>query len=193
MTDPIDRFIQLLERAKRADLAEPTAMALATAGADGKPSVRMVLLKGVDRSGFVFYTNLESQKASELGENPHAALGIHWPPLETQVRVEGRVVRVGHAEADAYFATRPRGSQIGAWSSPQSQPLSSYAELEARVAEIERRFADSTVPRPPFWSGFRLEPERIEFWSGRANRLHERELYTRDEAGDGWTVQLLYP
>jgi pyridoxamine 5'-phosphate oxidase len=193
MPDPILRFTQLLERAKKTDLAEPTAAALATARSDGRPSVRVVLLKGVDQSGFVFYTNLESRKASDLSDNPFAALTFHWPPLEAQVRIEGRVARVDDAEADAYFSTRPRGSQIGAWSSLQSQPLSSYAELEARVLEIERRFADRPVPRPPFWSGFRLEPDRIEFWSGRASRLHERELYTRDDPDSSWSIQLLYP
>jgi pyridoxamine 5'-phosphate oxidase len=193
MVDPILRFTQLLERARNTDLAEPTAVALATARTDGMPSVRMVLLKGVDQGGFVFYTNLESRKASDLSKNPFAALAFHWPPLEAQVRVEGRVVRVADDEADAYFSTRPRGSQIGAWSSLQSQPLSSYAELEARVVEIERRFADLPVPRPPFWSGFRLIPDRIEFWSGRVSRLHERELYTRESPSSDWSVRLLYP
>ena len=191
MTDPIGRFVALLDRAREAGLPEPTAMALATADAQGRPSVRMVLLKGVDRDGFVFYTNLESRKAAELAANPRAALCFHWAPLEAQVRIEGRVTRTTDSEADAYFASRPHGSQIGAWASKQSRPLPERQELEERIIEFEAKFAGRAVPRPSFWSGFRVVPERIEFWSGQPSRLHEREVYLAD--GEGWTVERLYP
>ena len=191
MTDPIERFGALLDRARQTDLPEPTAMSLATADTRGRPSVRMVLLKGFDASGFAFYTNLESRKAGELLANPHAALCFHWQPLQVQVRVEGRVQQVSLPEADEYFATRPRGSQLGAWASLQSKPLDSYAELEGRVAEIRARFGEGPIPRPDFWSGFRVVPERIEFWTARADRLHEREVYTRSD--EGWSIELLYP
>ncbi|MEX2570671.1 MAG: pyridoxamine 5'-phosphate oxidase [Gemmatimonadota bacterium] len=193
MQDPIARFASLLERARATDLPEPTAVALATADSEGRPSVRMVLLKGFDQDGFVFYTNLQSQKARELAENPNAALCFHWQPLEAQVRVAGPVSRVTDAEADAYFESRPRGSQVGAWASRQSQPLESYARLEDRAAEIHVRFADRPIPRPHFWSGFRLSPTRIEFWSARPSRLHEREVFIRDPQSGEWGVQLLYP
>ena len=193
MIDPFARFSALLERARATDLREPTAMALATADARGRPSVRMVLLKGLDDEGFVFYTNLGSRKASELKQNPFAALCFHWQPLEVQVRVEGRIEQVSDREADEYFASRPRGSQIGAWASSQSQRLERFEALEARVAEVESRFAEDTVTRPPFWSGFRLIPEVIEFWSGRPSRLHEREVFLRDPATGEWRTELLYP
>jgi pyridoxamine 5'-phosphate oxidase len=179
-------------RALPADrMPEPTAFALATASPEGRPSIRMLLLKHADHDGFVFYTNLESRKARELAANRRAALNFHWAPLERQVRVEGVVSPVSDDEADAYFATRPRGSQIGAWASRQSRPIEREGELEARVAEFEQRFAGKTVPRPPHWSGFRLLPDAIEFWYGKPSRLHERFLYTRN--GDAWRVQTLYP
>lgn len=166
-------------------------MALATADAEGRPSVRMVLLKAYDRRGFVFYTNLESRKAAQLAENPRAALCFHWTTMEAQVRVEGPVLAVSSEEADAYFASRPRGSQVGAWASQQSRPLAERAELERRIADVKSRYAGEEIPRPPFWSGFRVVPERIEFWSGRTSRLHDREVYYPE--GDGWRVERLYP
>jgi len=192
--EPFRRFGELMRRAAAADIREPTAMALATAGADGRPSVRMVLLKGFDEGGFVFYTNLESRKARELAENPFAALCLHWQPLETQVRIEGRVEPVHAADADAYFATRERGSRIGAWASRQSAPLAAYDHLVRRVAELEARFPGDDIPRPGFWSGYRVVPDRIELWFGRRDRLHERDLYTL-LPGDPprWEKVLLYP
>jgi pyridoxamine 5'-phosphate oxidase len=194
LQDPIARFQRLLADAQampRERLPDPTAFALATVGAAGQPSVRMLLLKEVDARGFAFYTNLESRKARELAGNRHAAMCFHWAPLERQVRVEGRVARVDDREADAYFATRPRSSQIGAWASRQSRPMRRAADLLARVAEFERKFEGADVPRPDFWSGFRLKPETIEFWRGMPSRLHERELYVRGSAG--WRVDILYP
>ncbi|HEX2092057.1 MAG TPA: pyridoxamine 5'-phosphate oxidase [Longimicrobiaceae bacterium] len=192
--DPFVRFGALLERARRTDLPEPTALALTTVGPEGRPSTRMVLLKGFDEHGFVFYTNLQSRKAREIGGNPWVALCFHWQPLEAQVRIEGRAEAVSDAEADDYFATRPRGSQIGAWSSLQSSPLPSRAELDARIRETEERFAGREVTRPPFWSGFRVVPDRIEFWSGRPSRLHDRDVYVRDPGSrGGWSVHHLYP
>jgi len=192
--DPIALFEQWLADAQslpREQMPEPTAFALATAADSGQPSVRMLLLKGVDRDGFVFYTNLESRKGRELAANRRAAMNFHWAPLERQVRIEGRVIPVSNQEADAYFATRPRGSQIGAWASRQSRPMERATDLDARVAEFEGKFDGRDVPRPAFWSGYRLEPSAIEFWRGRPNRLHERQLYVRE--GEGWRVQLLYP
>lgn len=192
--DPIAHFIALLAEARRVDrtlLPEPTAMTLATVDDAGHPSARIVLLKDVDTRGFVFYTNYESRKGRELLAHPWAALCFHWQPMERQVRVEGRVERVSDAEADAYFASRARMSRIGAWASRQSATLESDAELQRRVQEVEARFAGGEVPRPPNWSGFRVVPQRIEFWRGRPYRLHERLLYERDDTG--WRVRRLFP
>lgn len=191
VTDPLQLFAEWFAAAKATEINDPEAMTLATASADGRPSARMVLLKGVDAGGFVFYTNTGSRKAHELAANPYAALCFHWKSQRRQVRVEGRVESVTDAEADAYFATRPRLSQLGAWASKQSQPLKGRFELEARVARFTARFAVSAVPRPPFWSGYRVVPEAIEFWEDRPFRLHMRFLYRRE--GDRWQRQELYP
>jgi pyridoxamine 5'-phosphate oxidase len=187
-------FEEWLRAAGSVGLPEPSAAALATCGADGRPSVRMVLVRGADRDGFVFYTNLESRKGRELsGARPvPASLCFYWPPLARQVRIEGMASPVTDAEADTYWTTRARASQIAAWASPQSRPLpEGRAELDRRFAEMERRFEGSPVPRPSFWSGFRLAPDRIEFWEGRENRLHDRLLYRR-QAG-AWTIETLAP
>jgi pyridoxamine 5'-phosphate oxidase len=191
--EPVSRFLELLEQAKalpREQILEPTAFALATCR-DGRPSVRMLLLKQADDRGFVFYTNYESRKGRELLANPQAAMCFHWQPMEIQVRIEGRATPVEGAEADAYFASRGRGSQIGAWASQQSRAISDEQLLERRVAEFERRFEGASVPRPPYWSGFRLSPENIEFWKGMPSRLHRRERYSR--RGDDWLVEILFP
>ena len=185
------RLQRLLARARTAGLHEPTAMTLATADTQGRPSARTVLLKGADADGLVFYTNLESRKGRQLTENPWAALCFSWDPLREQVLVEGRVERVSDEEAEAYWAIRPRTSQIGAWASLQSRPLSSRAHLLARAARYTATFAGQRVPRPPHWSGLRLAPARIEFWTSRPFRLHDRVLYER-RAGR-WTKTLLYP
>jgi len=187
--DPIAMFSALYERAAR-DCAEPDAMVLSTVDPDGRPSARYVLLKGVDDRGFVFYTNMESRKARALDAHPHAALTFYWPPA-TQVRIEGGVERVSDAEADAYFASRPRGSQIGAWASQQSARLASRAALDERTAEIEERFKDATVTRPPFWSGYRVVASSIEFWTRDPVRLHERVLFQLSTTG--WGRSLLFP
>jgi pyridoxamine 5'-phosphate oxidase len=192
--DPIERFLALLERAKvTPQIVEPTAMTLATVGAEGRPSARVVLLKGADEDGLVFYTNLRSRKAREALSQREVALVFWWGPLESQVRFEGPAERVSDEEADAYFATRPRGSQLGAWASAQSDPLGSRAELEAKLAEVTEQFEGMPVPRPPHWSGLRVRPTAVEFWKNRPNRLHERELYTREKQGAPWFVQLLNP
>ncbi|MGK3992560.1 pyridoxamine 5'-phosphate oxidase [Sorangium sp. So ce1024] len=190
-TDPLVLARELLEQRQTTEPTDATAMTLATADASGRPSARMVLLKGIDDRGFVFFTNYASRKAADLEANPFAALCIHWAKAAEQIRVEGRVERISDAESDAYFATRPRGSQIGAWASRQSAPLSSRERLIERVREIEARFEGRPVPRPAFWGGYRVVPERIELWRGQESRLHDRVVYLRD--GDGWRIERLYP
>lgn len=190
--DPHALFEEWLGEAQLSEPNDPNAMALASADAEGRPSVRMVLLKGHDERGFVFYTNRNSRKGGELAANSRAALLFHWKSLRRQVRIEGPVERVAEAEADSYFATRSRDSQLGAWASDQSQPLDARATFEARYREMLARFEGGDVPRPSHWSGYRVAPERIEFWNDRAHRLHERRLFTR-RADGGWSEGLLYP
>jgi pyridoxamine 5'-phosphate oxidase len=187
----LERFRKLQERAARTDLPEPTAVALATAGRDGRPSCRMVLLKAFDERGFVFYTNLESRKGHELRENPRAALTFYWPPLAEQVQVQGEVEAVSDAEADAYWVTRPRESRLGAWASLQSQPMPSRWTLLRRFVEAARRFGVGEVPRPAHWSGMRILPDRIEFWKSSRYRLHDREEWSIEEGR--WVRRRLYP
>ena len=189
--DPIGLFRAWLDEAGGTEPEDANAMALASVGADGMPSCRMVLLKSADPAGFVFYTNTESRKGQQLGTNAKAALLFHWKSLRRQVRVEGTVEPVAPEEADAYFATRPRQSQIGAWASEQSRPLESRFALEKRVARFASRYALGAVPRPPHWSGFRVVPLRIEFWRHGAFRLHDRLVYRRE--GEGWRSERLYP
>jgi pyridoxamine 5'-phosphate oxidase len=189
--DPIDRFLALQAAAALHEPEQATAATLATADLEGRPSARVVLVKSVDPSGFAFYTNRDSRKGRELETNPWAALCFFWPSLIRQIRVEGGVERVEDDESDAYFSSRPRGSQIGAWASRQSAVLPSREALEERVERVTARFADQPVPRPPFWGGYRLRPQRIEFWHGRESRLHDRLLYERD--GGGWRETRLAP
>ncbi len=191
MDDPFALFDAWFAEAQASEPNDPNAMALATADADGQPSVRMVLLKGHGPEGFVFYTNREGRKAGDLAANPHAALLFHWKSLRRQVRVEGAVSHASDAESDAYFASRSRDSQLGAWASDQSRPLDARATFEARFEAVMARFEGGEVPRPPHWGGYRVAPERLEFWQDRAHRLHERRLFMRSESG--WTEGLLYP
>ena len=188
---PFELFDEWFKAATDKEPNDPNGVALATVGADGMPSLRMVLLKGVDGRGFVFYTNYESRKGQQLLAHPKAALCFHWKSLRRQVRIEGEVEQVTPEEADAYFATRARTSQIGAWASQQSRPLTGRFELEKRVAQYTAKFGISAVPRPPHWSGFRVIPRLIEFWEDRPFRLHDRLVYHRD--GDGWRTERLYP
>ena len=192
LQDPIVLFNAWLAEAEAAEPDLATAMTLATVAADGAPSARMVLLKGADAAGFVFYTNTESRKGVELDATRRAALVFHWKSLGRQVRIDGRAERVTEAEADSYFATRPRGSQIGAWASDQSRPMSNPFELQKRVARYAARFGVGAVPRPPHWTGYRVVADEIEFWRERRFRLHERRLFRRDREG-GWRVTLLFP
>lgn len=190
--DPIRRFAELYKKAQLTISKDPNAVVLATADRRGRPAARVVLLKAFDERGFVFYTNLESRKGRELADNPHAALCFYWPQLDRQVRIEGPVQPVSTEEADAYFASRPRLSQLGAWASKQSQPMSDRTELLRRVATQTATHLGKSVPRPPHWSGYRLVPASIEFWHARLNRLHTRWLYERSPRGD-WTSTLLFP
>jgi len=189
--DPIALFQEWLREAVDSGMKEPTAMTLATVDAEGAPDARMLLLKGCDERGFVFYTNLESAKADAVRHDPRVALCFYWNAIEKQVRVRGRATQVSDEEADVYFATRPRLSQISAWASKQSRPMEGYFELEAAIAKTALRFGIGSVPRPPFWSGFRVVPERIEFWHGKPYRRHHRAIYMR--SADGWQTQYLYP
>jgi pyridoxamine 5'-phosphate oxidase len=194
MHNPLTQFTQWFNEAKaHPAIADATAMTVATATLDGKPAARVLLLKGFDAEGFVFYGNMQSRKFRELEVNPQAALLFYWVPLYCQVRIEGTVRKVSEAEADAYFATRGRGKQIGAWASLQSQPMAARADFEQRIAEMTQRYEGKEVPRPPHWSGWRLCPTSIEFWSQGEYRLHTRDVYTRANAKDAWAHTLLYP
>lgn len=190
--DPLELFDQWFRIGERSEPINPNAMCLATVGADGRPAARMVLLKGYDSHGFVFYTNSESDKGRQLAANPVAALCFYWRAVGLQIRVEGRVDIVSGDEAGAYFASRPRGSRIGAWASQQSRPLTSRDDLVRRVAELEEMYVGGAVPRPPHWNGYRLVPDRYEFWRDRPDRLHDRHLYLPEQGG-GWSITLLNP
>lgn len=190
LADPISEFLAAAERA-RARSIDIAPAALATSSPDGRASLRIVLVRQIDDRGFVFHTNYNSRKARELADNPFASLCFFWPTIEEQIRVEGLVTKVSAEESDRYFTTRPRGSQLGAWASEQSAPLPSREALEARFHEMEARFADRLVARPPFWGGYRLAPEWVEFWHGRADRLHDRIVYAKDAGG--WRIERLYP
>ncbi len=189
--DPLRQFAQWLSHALESGLILPNTMTLATATRDGRPSARMVLLKGIDEGGFVFYTNYASRKGRELAENPRAALVFYWPELERQVRVTGQVTAVARSESEEYFRTRPFGSRLGAWASHQSEIISSRAELEERLRVLTLRHADELVPLPPFWGGYRLTPDEVEFWQARENRLHDRLRYRKTDAG--WLIERLSP
>jgi pyridoxamine 5'-phosphate oxidase len=195
LSEPFEKFAQLFERARmelsRECFPETNAMSLATVGANGRPSNRIVLLKAFDERGFVFYTNYDGRKGTELLAKPYCALCFHWPPIEIQIRIEGRADQVADEEADAYFTSRARASQLGAWASEQSRVEERPGDLERRLTEFEARFEGMSVPRPPNWSGFRVVPDRIEFWRAGSGRLHDRKVYHRD--GDGWAVATLYP
>ena len=189
--DPIVQFHEWFEETLAAGLHEPNAMILATATQDGRPSARTVLLKGYDQRGFVFYTNYEGRKACELEANPVCALLFYWGELERQVRIEGHASRLPDEESDAYFTSRPRGSRLGAWASQQSRPVESRSILEERVRALEAEYESREIPRPPFWGGYRVEPDVVEFWQGRENRLHDRLVYRR--TGGGWNIERLQP
>ena len=189
--DPVELFAQWFQAAQDSGILLPESVALASATGDGRPSVRMVLLKDVDERGFVFFTNYGSRKAAELDANPHAALCFHWAVLHRQVRVNGSVERVSEEESADYFASRPKNTRLGAWASKQSQPLSGRDELETRLREVEERFAGDDVPLPSFWGGYRLRPDQIEFWQGRTDRLHDRLVFT--QSGQGWDTARFYP
>ncbi|CAA9408009.1 Pyridoxamine 5'-phosphate oxidase [uncultured Rubrobacteraceae bacterium] len=189
--DPMVQFNYWFENAVEADLHEPNAMIVATATQDGRPSARTVLLKGYDQSGFAFYTNYEGRKARELEVNPACALLFYWGELERQVRIEGRASRISDDESDAYFASRPRGSRLGAWVSEQSRPVEDRGVLEERVRKLEAEYESLEIPRPPFWGGYRVEPEAIEFWQGRESRLHDRLVYRREDGV--WRIERLQP
>lgn len=191
LKDPLTLFQTWLQEAIDSGIREPTAMTVATVDLKGGPDARMLLLKGCDERGFVFYTNLESRKAQSLRKDPRVALCFFWAALEKQVRIRGRTALVSEEEADAYFASRPRLSQISAWASKQSQSMGGYFELEGAVAKTALRFGAGAIPRPPFWSGFRVAPEEMEFWHGKPYRRHHRILYVR--SADGWQTQFLYP
>lgn len=196
LDDPFATFALWLDEARKTELNDPNAMTVATCTAEGRPSARIALLKEWDARGFVFYTNLESRKSEEIRQNPHVALLFHWKSLLRQIRIEGSVTQVADAQADAYFAGRPRTSRLGAWASAQSRPLADRATFEAKLAETEARFPEEATPRPPFWSGWRVEPENFEFWQDMPFRLHDRITFTRRGAGRrdaGWVKGRLYP